>query len=62
MDFCKCGSIRIKNKCTNEHCPEKTQKLKDWVIDGRVMEFKKPVSYDDAAGLARKLNEKERNT
>lgn len=62
MDFCKCGSILINGKCSNEHCPINSQKHKGWVIDGRAMEFKKPVSYEEAADLARRLNMKEKNT
>ena len=60
MDFCKCGSILINEKCTNEHCPSKSQKHKDWVIDGRAMDFKKAVSYEEAAKLAKRLNMKEK--
>jgi hypothetical protein len=62
MEFCKCGSIQINEKCSNEHCPFKNQKLKDWVIDGRSMDFKNPVSYKEAAGLARRLDKKKKNT
>lgn len=62
MDFCKCGSIRINEKCSNEHCPSKSQKLKDWVAEGRAMDFKRPVSYEEAANLARRLNAKGKNT
>lgn len=60
MEFCKCGSMRINGKCSNEHCPDKSDKHKDWVIDGRVMDFKKPVTYDEASGLAKKLSVKEK--
>ncbi|MGE4282725.1 MAG: hypothetical protein AB7G87_03300 [Clostridia bacterium] len=62
MDFCKCGSILINEKCSNEHCPSKSQKLKDWVVDGKTMDFKKPVSYEQAAKLAKKLKMKEKKT
>lgn len=55
MDFCKCGSIKINGECSNEHCPEKDQKRKDWVTGGMAMDFKKPVSYEEATVLARKL-------
>ena len=61
MDFCKCGSIKINDKCSNDHCPEKNQKCKGWVVGGRALEFKKPVSFDAADGLAKKMNKKERN-
>ena len=57
MNFCKCGSLKKNDKCSNVHCPEKTQKRKDWVIGGQVMDFKKPVTYEDAAGLAERLND-----
>lgn len=60
MNFCKCGSIIVNGKCTNEHCPEKDQKLKDWVIEGRNMDFKKPVTYEEAANLARRLKAKKK--
>lgn len=62
MEFCKCGSIQIDGKCSNVHCPYKNQKLKDWVIDGRDMNFKKPVSYVEASKVAKKLNRREKNT
>jgi hypothetical protein len=62
MEFCKCGSIRVNGKCSNVHCPNNTQKHKDWVIDGRKMDFKKPVSYDDAAKLGKRLNMKDKNS
>lgn len=62
MDFCKCGSILINGKCSNKHCPGNNQKHKDWVISGRKMDFKKPVSYEEAADMARKLNMKEKDT
>lgn len=55
MNFCKCGSIVLNGKCTNNHCPEKNQKRKDWVAGGLAMEFKKPVSYEKATELAYKL-------
>ena len=60
MDFCKCGSIMINDKCSNEHCPGKSQKNKDWVIDGRGMDFIRPVSYEEAAGQARRLNKQDK--
>lgn len=62
MDFCKCGSIIINSKCSNVHCPEKNQKCKGWVVGGRALDFKKPVSFDAADGLAKRLNERERNS
>ena len=62
MDFCKCGSFLINGKCSNVHCPSKSQKLKDWVIEGRSMDFKRPVTYEEAADLARRLNLKDKNT
>ncbi len=62
MNFCKCGSIEINGKCSNEHCPYKSTKNKDWVIDGRVINFKKSVTYEDAVGVARRLNTKDKNT
>ena len=55
MDFCKCGSFKKNGKCTNEHCPEKNQKRKDWVAGGIAMEFKKPVSFEEASELAQRL-------
>lgn len=55
MEFCKCGSIIIKGKCSNEHCPEKNQKHKEWIIDGKAVGFKKPISYDEAAKFIREL-------
>lgn len=61
MEFCKCGSIIIKGECTNQHCRKKDQKSKEWVIDGRGMNFEKPLSYEEAAGQARRLNSKDKN-
>lgn len=61
MDFCKCGSIFINDKCTNQRCPSKSQKSKNWVIDGRGMDFTKPLSYEEAAGQAKRLNKKDTN-
>lgn len=55
MDFCKCGSIIINDKCSNEHCTHSGQKRKDWVIGGVPMDFKKPVSYDEASKLAKRI-------
>ena len=62
MDFCKCGSIIINEKCSNEHCPSRSQKHKDWVIDGKNMLFKKQVTYEKAAEHAKRLDMKEKNT
>lgn len=62
MDYCKCGSVLVDGKCSNERCPSKSKKHKDWVIYGRSMDFKKPVSYEDAAVLARKLNMQDKKT
>ncbi|MCX8128862.1 MAG: hypothetical protein N3I35_02035 [Clostridia bacterium] len=61
MDFCKCGSMKKNGKCSNQHCPEKNQKRKDWVAGGMVMDFKKPVSYEEALKLAEKLKKTEKN-
>lgn len=61
MDFCKCGSVMKNGKCSNDHCPGKNQKCKDWVVGGAAMNFKKPVSYEEAADLARRINAKENN-
>jgi len=61
MDFCKCGSIRINEECSNAHCPSKSKKHKDWVVNGRTMDFKKPVSYVEATEFARRLTIKEKN-
>ena len=60
LDFCKCGSIIINSKCSNAHCPEKNQKNKAWVVEGRALDFKKPVSYDEAENLAKRMNERDR--
>ncbi len=62
MDFCKCGSIEINGKCSNDHCPSKNLKHKDWVIDGRAVDFNKPVSCEEAEKFVRKLNQKDANT
>lgn len=61
MEFCKCGSIKKENKCTNIHCPESGQKRKDWVVGGMAMDFKKPVTYDEAYGLAKRMKTFEKN-
>ncbi|MDP4117553.1 MAG: hypothetical protein Q8903_15575 [Bacteroidota bacterium] len=61
MDFCKCGSIKINGKCSNAHCSEKNQKRKDWVVGGMAMDFKKPVSYEEASQLAERLKSTENN-
>lgn len=61
MNFCKCGSIMKNGKCTNVHCHEKAQKRKDWVAGGMVMDFKKPVTYEEALHLAEKLKNTEKN-
>lgn len=55
MEFCKCGSIKVEGKCSNARCPGKDQKRKDWVVGGMAMDFKRPVSYEEAAGLAAKI-------
>ena len=56
MDFCKCGSIKIDGECTNEHCPEKNKKSKEWIIDGKERDFTKPISYEEAVEFIRKHN------
>ncbi len=61
MEYCKCGSIIVNSKCTNDHCPEKNQKCKEWVVGGRSLDFKKPVSFAAADSLAKKLNYREKN-
>ena len=61
MDFCKCGSIIINSKCSNVHCPDKNQKSKAWVVGGRALDFKKPVSFDAADSIAKRLNERDKN-
>ena len=60
MNFCKCGSIIINEKCSNEHCPEKGQKRKGWIVKGVPMDFKKPVSYEEAFKLAERLKDPEK--
>ncbi len=59
MEFCRCGSIMQGGKCTNVHCPEKNQKRKDWVAGGMAMDFKKPVTYEEAIELAERLRNPE---
>lgn len=59
MEFCKCGSMMIQGKCSNDRCPEKNQKRKDWVIGGMALGFKKPVHYEEAAALAEKMRSAE---
>ncbi len=61
MEFCKCGSIIKEGKCSNAHCTEKDQKRKDRIVDGMVMDFKKPVSFGEAAGLAKRMRDSEHN-
>ena len=61
MNFCKCGSLIVNDECTNQHCPGKDQKGKEWVIDGRGMNFEKPLSYEEAANQAKRLNSKHKN-
>lgn len=59
MEFCKCGSVKKNEKCTNVHCPEKNQKRKNWIAGGMAMDFKKPVTFEEAAGLAERLKNPE---
>lgn len=61
MDFCKCGSIIINEKCTNAHCPVENQKCKGWIVDGTSVNFKKPVSYEEASEIVKRLNNTENN-
>lgn len=60
MDFCKCGSIIINDKCTNDHCPEQNQKSKGWIVDGASVNFKKAVSYEEASDIIKKMNNAEK--
>ena len=60
MDYCKCGSIIINGKCTNDHCQGKNQKRKDWVAGGVAMGFKKPVTYEEAVKLAKRIKNEEK--
>ena len=60
MDFCKCGSIKINDRCTNEHCPEQNQKNKGWIVDGTSVSFKKAVSYEEASDIVKKMNNSEK--
>jgi len=60
MDFCKCGSVIINEKCTNTHCPEENQKCKGWIVDGTSMNFKKAVSFDEASEIVKRLNNEEK--
>jgi hypothetical protein len=62
MEFCKCGSMKKNGKCSNNRCPEKDQKRKDWVAGGIVMDFKKPVTYEEALGLAERMKNSEKRT
>lgn len=55
MNYCSCGSLILNGKCTNRLCPEKNSKHKGWMIEGIAMDFRKPVSYDEAADTAKKL-------
>jgi len=61
MDFCKCGSIIINEKCTNAHCQEENQKCKSWIVDGTAIKFKKAISYEEASGIVKRLNNVESN-
>ena len=59
MEFCKCGSIILNSKCTNEHCPEKNQKRRDWIVGGIPVDFKRPVTYKEAAELSERIKNAE---
>ena len=57
MNFCICGSLKVNNNCTNKHCSEKNNKNKDWVVEGVALDFKKPVSHEEAVRAAKILKE-----
>lgn len=60
MDFCECGSIKIKGKCSNNHCRQKNDKCKEWVTGGRSTSFIKPVTYEEASNFVEKKKNEEK--
>ena len=61
LDFCKCGSFKKNDKCTNAHCPEQKQKSKGWIVDGTSINFRKAVSFEEASGIVKRMNDSEKN-
>jgi hypothetical protein len=48
MKYCKCGSLLENGVCSNVNCMSNSSKRKDWCIDGCFIDFKKPVTYEEA--------------
>lgn len=41
LEFCKCGSLMIENKCSNKNCPHKVGAKSDPVVPKRPAASKK---------------------
>lgn len=53
IQYCKCGSIIENGKCTWLKCPFSPAKYCMWVINGRFLEFQKPVTLSKAKAVAK---------
>jgi hypothetical protein len=55
--FCKCGSLKSGGKCTNKNCPEMGSKRRVWLINGEVLDFRKPVTHEEAVKSGARIKE-----
>jgi hypothetical protein len=55
MDFCECGSLKLRDKCTNRNCPVKGTKRKLWLIEGEPLVFSKPVTFEYASKAGNRI-------
>ena len=54
--FCECGSLMNDDKCSNKRCPAKKSKQKGWVIEGVCLDFRHPVTFEEAVALKSRLD------
>lgn len=48
MEYCKCGSIKFKGKCTNRACFSTSEKRCSWKIGETTVKFNKKLTYNEA--------------
>lgn len=53
MNYCECGSIQTFGVCSNRRCPLANRENGEWIIDGELVRFTKPVTLEEAKKIYR---------
>ncbi len=49
INYCKCGSLKYGEKCSNKNCPEMKSRRRKWLVKGEFLTFGCPVTYEEAS-------------